>query len=85
MPCYTTWSRVKVKTQRSVTCNLMKKGGAADGGVGFWRCTLQQTKSYLSPPLSSFFPPLKLLDPPLQNVLLLRRFKSIANSLSPSP
>lgn len=42
-------------------------------------------KGYLSPPLSSFFPPLKLLDPPLQNVLLLRRFKSIANSLSPSP
>lgn len=29
-----TWSRVKVETQRSVTCDLMKKGGTGDGGGG---------------------------------------------------
>ena len=60
MPCYTTWSRVKVKTQRSVTCNLMKKGGAGDGGVGFWRCTLQQTKRLSVPPPLLLLPSIKV-------------------------
>ena len=71
------WSRVKVETQRSVTCNLMKKGGTGDGGGGgFWRRNLQQTKSYL-PPLPSLFPPFEVTGSTLANVLLLKRYKSI--------
>ena len=72
-----TWSRVKVETQRSVTCNLMKKGGTGDGGGPFGDVTCNKQKVICPPPSPPSSLHLKLLDPPLQNVLLLKRYKSI--------
>ena len=87
MPCYTTWSRVKVETQRSVTCNLMKKGGTGDmGGGGLLEMYLATNKTLsVPPPLPSLFPPFEVTGSTLTKCVVTEALQVYCNSLSPSP
>ena len=86
MSCYTTWSRVKVETQRSVTCNLMKKGGTGDGGGGaFGDVTCNKQKVICPPPLPSLFPPFEVTGSILAKCVVTEALQVYCNSLSPSP
>ena len=76
MPCYTTWS---------VTCNLIKKGGAGDGGGPFGDVTCNKQKVICAPPLPSLFPPFEVTGSTLAKCVVTEALQVYCNSLSPSP